>query len=55
MAGSEQRSGEQAGQPLVNTPKHMYNAMLRYTPTQKLNTWLRVEARSSRTRAVFPR
>lgn len=49
---SEQRSGAQAGQPLVNTPKHMYNATVRYTATEKLNTWLRAEARSSRTRGT---
>lgn len=47
---SEQRSGAQAGEPLVNTPKHMFNANLRYAATAKLNGWLRVEARSSRTR-----
>lgn len=49
---SEQRSGAQAGQPLVNTPKHMYNANLRLAATRALSTWLRVEARSSRTRGT---
>ncbi|MCC7124794.1 MAG: TonB-dependent receptor [Acidobacteria bacterium] len=49
---SEQRSGTQAGQPLVNTPKHMFNANLRYAATSRLNTWVRVEARSSRTRGT---
>ncbi len=47
---SEQRSGSQMGQPLVNTPKHMYNSTIRFAATQKLNTWLRIEARSNRTR-----
>jgi len=49
---SEQRSGAQSGAPLVNTPKHMYNAVLRGTITKKLNGWLRIEARSNRTRGT---
>lgn len=49
---SEQRSGAQMGQPLVNTPKHMYNATIRHRTTSKLNTWLRLEARSSRIRGT---
>jgi len=49
---SEQQSGQLAGQPLVNTPKHMYNAVLRFTATKKLNLWWRTEARSSRTRGT---
>ena len=47
---SEQKSGADAGQPLVNTPKHMYNSNLRFTVTERLNTWVRVEARANRTR-----
>ncbi len=49
---SEQRSGAQAGQPLTNTPRHMFNTNVRYTATDRLGTWLRVEARSSRTRGT---
>jgi outer membrane receptor for ferrienterochelin and colicins len=49
---SEQQSGSQIGQPLVNTPKHMYNATVRYTATRRLNLWVRSEARSSRTRGT---
>lgn len=49
---SEQRSGEQAGLPLVNTPRHMVNANVRYTATDALDTWLRVEGRSSRSRGT---
>ena len=49
---SEQQSGQQIGQPLVNTPKHMYNSMVRFTATRKLNLWLRAEARSNRTRGT---
>ncbi len=49
---SEQRSGAQTGQPLVNTPKHMFNSTIRYRTSRRLNTWLRIEARSSRTRGT---
>ncbi len=49
---SEQRSGEQAGQPLVNTPRHMANVSVRFAATDALSTWLRVEARGSRTRGT---
>lgn len=49
---SEQQSGAQQGQPLVNTPKHMYNAIVRYTVSRRLNLWVRAEARSSRTRGA---
>lgn len=49
---SEQRSGAQRGLPLVNTPKHMYNATVRYNVHRRWNTWVRVEARSSRTRGT---
>lgn len=49
---SEQRSGTQAGLPLVNTPRHMFNANLRLAATERLASWLRVEARSSRTRGT---
>ncbi|WP_346247501.1 TonB-dependent receptor domain-containing protein [Sphingomonas rustica] len=49
---SEQKSGAQAGQPLVNTPKHMINGNLRWRPVQGLSTWLRTEIRSSRSRGV---
>lgn len=52
LTDSEQRSGAQAGRPLVNTPRHMYNANLRYAASARLNTWLRVEARSSRVRGT---
>ncbi|MBL8216102.1 MAG: TonB-dependent receptor [Bryobacterales bacterium] len=49
---SEQQSGSLMGQPLVNTPKHMYNATVRFTATRRLNFWARTEARSSRTRGT---
>lgn len=49
---SEQKSGNNIGQPLVNTPKHMINGNLRWKPTDRLNTWLRTEIRSSRYRGI---
>ena len=49
---SEQRSGDLAGLPLVNTPRHMVNGNVRYAATDALDTWLRVEGRSSRTRGT---
>jgi len=49
---SEQQSGSLMGQPLVNTPRHMYNATVRVTATRRLNLWLRTEARSNRTRGT---
>ena len=52
LTEAEQRSGAQAGQPLVDTPRHMYNAQLRAAVSKVLSTWLRVEARSSRTRRI---
>ncbi len=47
---SEQRSGENAGMPLTNTPEHMVNANLRVRPTDRLSGWLRGEYRSERAR-----
>lgn len=47
---SEQKSGSAAGQPLVNTPKHMANASLRWEVTPRANAWLRGEYRSERYR-----
>ncbi len=49
---SEQKSGTERGQPLVNTPKHMINGNLRWRPADKVSTWLRSEIRSDRYRGV---
>jgi len=50
---SEQRSGENAGRPLVGTPAHMANATLRLQPAAaRWDGWLRGEYRSSRARAL---
>ncbi|MGO1793874.1 MAG: TonB-dependent receptor domain-containing protein [Oceanisphaera sp.] len=48
---SEQKSGQQQGQPLTDTPKHMLNARLNWQATELLNTWLSGEYRSKRFRA----
>jgi outer membrane receptor for ferrienterochelin and colicins len=47
---SEQRSGENRGMPLTNTPRHMINASLRVRPSDRLSGWLRGEYRSKRAR-----
>lgn len=47
---SEQKTGEQAGLPLTDTPEHMLNAQLRWTVTDRLNAWVRGEYRSERYR-----
>ena len=49
---SRQLSGAQTGQPLVNTPKHMYNSTVYFTMFKKVRPWVRVEARSNRTRGT---
>ncbi len=49
---SEQKSGAQAGQPLNNTAKHMANATLDWSVTDRFSTQLSVEARSKRYRGV---
>ncbi|MFN4184825.1 MAG: TonB-dependent receptor domain-containing protein [Hyphomonas sp.] len=49
---SEQKSGAQAGQPLGDTAKHMANATLDWSITDRFSTQLSVEARSRRFRGV---
>lgn len=49
---STQESGNSAGFPLVNTPRHMANAQLRSAVTSRLDTWVRGEYRSSRARRL---
>ena len=49
---SEQKSGAEAGLPLGNTARHMANATLDWTITDKLSSQLSVEARSKRFRGV---
>lgn len=47
---SEQKSGENAGFPLTNTPKHMLNGNVRGQITERSSAWFRGEYRSSRAR-----
>ena len=49
---SEQKSGANAGQPLTNTAKHMANATLDWSVTDKFSTQLSSELRSKRYRGV---
>lgn len=49
---SEQKSGAEKGEPLVNTPKHMLNGSLRWSVTEDVGLWLRAEVRSSRYRGA---
>ncbi|WCM26977.1 TonB-dependent receptor [Sphingomonas sp. QA11] len=49
---SEQKSGSERGQPLVNTPRHMVNGNLRWKPSDKVSTWLRADIRSDRYRGA---
>ncbi|MYL23198.1 TonB-dependent receptor [Halomonas alkaliantarctica] len=47
---SEQKSGNNEGEPLTDTPEHAINATLRWQATAKLDTWLSAEYRSERYR-----
>ncbi|MGM0825989.1 MAG: TonB-dependent receptor domain-containing protein [Pseudomonadota bacterium] len=47
---SEQKSGENEGDPLTDTPEHAVNATLRWQATAKLDAWLSAEYRSERYR-----
>lgn len=48
---SEQKSGENKGDPLTNTPKHLINATLRWAATERFHAWLTGEYASERYRA----
>lgn len=47
---TEQKSGENNGWPLNDTPRHQLNASLNWQTTDRLNTWIRGEYRSERFR-----
>ncbi len=47
---SEQKSGENRGEPLTNTPDHVLQARLNWSATPKLDLWLSGEYRGERTR-----
>ncbi len=42
---SEQKTGEYAGSPLTQLPKHMAQASVDWQPSEKMNGWLRVTYR----------
>ncbi|QNH00582.1 TonB-dependent receptor domain-containing protein [Pseudomonas sediminis] len=47
---SEQKSGDNKGEPLTNTPEHLANAKLAWQTTDRLNLWLKSEYRGERAR-----
>lgn len=47
---SEQKSGDNAGKPLSDTPKHSVNGRVTWDITQGMKIWLRAEYRSERFR-----
>jgi outer membrane receptor for ferrienterochelin and colicins len=47
---SEQKSGNNKGEPLTDTPEHTINATLRWQATAKLDAWLSAAYRSERYR-----
>ncbi|WP_312245672.1 TonB-dependent receptor domain-containing protein [Stutzerimonas nitrititolerans] len=47
---SEQKSGENKGEPLTNTPEHLANAKLSWQTTDRLNLWVKSEYRGERAR-----
>ncbi|OEY66087.1 TonB-dependent receptor domain-containing protein [Marinobacter sp. X15-166B] len=48
---SEQQSGENKGQPLTDTPAHMANVSLNWTPSVRWSAFLKAEYESERYRA----
>lgn len=47
---SEQKSGDNKGEPLTNTPEHLANAKLDWQTTDRLGLWLKSEYRGERAR-----
>ena len=47
---SEQKSGDNKGEPLTNTPEHLANAKLNWQTTDRLNLWVKSEYRGERAR-----
>ncbi len=47
---SEQKSGDNKGEPLTNTPEHLANAKLDWQTTDRLGLWLKSEYRGQRAR-----
>lgn len=49
---SEQKSGKGKGEPLTNTPKHLFNSSVNWQTTEALGLYLRGEYRSARYRGA---
>lgn len=49
---SEQKSGENKGRRLTNTPEHMLNASLNWKTNERLTLWLKGEYRGKRDRFI---
>jgi len=47
---SEQKSGEDKGEPLTNTPEHLANVKLNWQTTDRLNLWVKSDYRGERAR-----
>ncbi|MGG2395839.1 TonB-dependent receptor domain-containing protein [Pseudomonas sp. SH1-B] len=47
---SEQKSGENKGEPLTNTPEHMAHARISWTANDRLTLWFKGEYRGERAR-----
>lgn len=47
---SEQKSGENEGEPLTDTPEHMANASLHWSPSARWSAWVRAQYESERYR-----
>lgn len=52
LTDSEQRSGSEAGLPLIGTPRHMFNSQLRWKATDDLSLWARGQIQSGRFRGT---
>jgi outer membrane receptor for ferrienterochelin and colicins len=50
FTNSEQKSGDNAGARLTNTPRHMLNASLNWQASERLGLWFKGEYRSERER-----
>lgn len=49
---SKQKSGEYAGKPLNQLPKHMFNLGADWTPTENINAWARLHFRGKESDAT---
>lgn len=52
LTDSVQRSGSEQGQPLIGTPRHMFNTQVRWKALDDLSLWARGQIQSSRYRGA---